>query len=128
MNNIDTFLSRFEKSRRFVRTEACRGFVMPHELQLPAAFEIALDHRWLIAPVNGRSNYALHSARTIVPTSEREQIEYLYAQNLGANWMIETGAGSGGMALEIDPTYIHNALVCLAHDDDSWHRSLRFAY
>jgi hypothetical protein len=42
--------------------------------------------------------------------------------------MLATGAKSGVMALEIDPRCIRNARVYLAHDDDSWHRSLRFAY
>lgn len=128
MNNVDMFLSQVENSRRLMQAEACRGFVMPHELQLPSALDIALEHRWLIAPVDGRSNYALHSGRTFVPSREREEIEYWYAHNLDANWIVQTGARSGVMALEIDPRYICNALVYLAAEDDSWQRTLRFPY
>ena len=125
--NVDLFLSQLEESRQREQAAAHAGFVMPPGLQLPAALEIAIEHRWLIAPVRGCSSYALSNARVGWPTSCRDQINFWYATHLDVNWMVQTGAKSGLMALEIDTRYVHLVLVHLAGSDNSWRRSLQYA-
>jgi hypothetical protein len=127
MKDVSTFLAEITESRRREQAEARSGFVMPSDLSLPPALEVALSHRFLLTPVLARSALALNSARAGVPSRERDQIEYwfsLYGDD--ANWIIETGE-AGVFSLEIDLRLARYSLAHFAGDDRSWQRSLHFA-
>lgn len=131
MNNIDRFLSGLADSRLRAQAASCAGFSMPEDLELPSDLELALGYRWPIFLARGCSSYALTLPPLSWPTNDRKVIEYLYAHNLDANWAVQTGrhSDSGGvMSLEVDPRYTRMALTHLAHGDDSWQRTLRFAH
>jgi hypothetical protein len=126
MKDVATFLTEVAESRLCAQIAARAGFVVPPDLCLPRALELPIKHRWLISPVLARSEYAVHSARIGVPTSEREQIEYWFVRyGAEANWLLETGAGV--IALEIELSLARHSLAYLAGDDWSWQRSLHFA-
>jgi hypothetical protein len=127
MKDVATFLAEVSESRRREQAVARAGFLAPPDLCLPRALEVALDHRWLISPVRGCSDYALHSARVGVPCRDREQVKYWFAHYPEANWMLATGEDSGVLALEVDPKLSRYALDYLAGEDRSWQRTLRFA-
>jgi len=127
MKDVATFLAEVSESRRRDQTAARAGFVASPDLCLPRALDVALDHRWLISPVRGCSEYALRSARVGVPCRDREQIEYWFAYYPDANWMLQTGEESGVLALEVDPKLSRYSLAYLAGEDRSWQRSLQFA-
>jgi len=127
MQDVQRFLAKVAASRRGTQAASHVGFTSPPGLRLPPALESAIDHKWLIAPVLGRTAYALESARVDLPSAEREQIEYWAATYPDTNWLLHTGAESAVVALEIELRLARHSLAYLAADDWSWQRTLHFA-
>ena len=125
--DASTFLAGLAESRRAAQLTERKGFVPASGLVLPVALEVAIRQRLMLTPVLARSHLATTSASIGVPSCEREQIEFWYAQHGDdANWLLETGE-SGIIALEIDPALARYSLAHLAGDNSSWQRTLHFA-
>jgi hypothetical protein len=102
MKTVDDFLAEVASSRLDTQIEERKAFRAPPGFELPCALEVALRHRWQIAPVLARSELAVNSASGGVPSSDCEQIEYWLARYPEANWSLVTGPASGVTALEIE--------------------------
>jgi hypothetical protein len=128
MKDVSTFLAEITHSRRTAQAAERSGFVSPPGLVLPEALEVALRYRFLLSPVLAHSRLASHSARVGVPSNDRAQLEYWYSQHgSDANWLMETGAPSRVVVLEVDPNFGRHALAHLVGDSLSWERTLHFA-
>ena len=128
MKDVSTFLAEVTESRRTAQAAERSGFVPPRGLVLPEALEVALRHRFLLSPVLACSRLASTSSRVGVPSNDRAQIEYWYSRHgSDANWLMETGASSGIVVLELDPNLSMHALAHLVDDNLSWQLPLQFA-
>jgi hypothetical protein len=104
MEDVATFVAEVAESWRREQITALAGFVTPPDLCLSRALEIALEHRWLIAPVRGCSAWVLNSSDVDLLSRERVQIEdWLVEYGRDTNWMLRTGKESGVVAIEVYP-------------------------
>jgi len=126
MKTVDDFLAEVASSRLETQIEERKAFRAPPGFELPSALQVALRHRWQIAPVLARSELAVNSASGGVPSSHREQIEYWLARYPEANWSLVTGPASGVTALEIETTLASSWLADFTEDEGDWTRTLRF--
>lgn len=126
--DVSTFLARIAADRQREQDAARTGIVLPLDLKLPESLEIALRHRFLIRSVLARSAHALNSAGIGVPSCDRRQLEFWYAQfGNDANWLLQLGDASGVVAVKIELQFARYSLESLAGDDNSWLRTLRFS-
>ncbi len=126
MKTVHDFLAEVASSRLETQIEERKAFRAPPGFELPSALEVALRHRWQIAPVLARSELAVNSASGGVPSSDREQIEYWLARYPEANWSLVTGPSSGVTALEIETKSASSRLADFTEDEGDWTRTLRF--
>lgn len=124
--DVATFLANLAESRRAAQFAERSGFVPASGLVMPVALEVALRHRFLLTPALPRSRLATTSPPACLPSCEREQLEYWFAQyGEAAQWHLHL-AESNVVTVEIDPTVARYSLEALNRDDDSWQRSLHF--
>ena len=128
MKTVHDFLAEVASSRLESQIEERKAFRAPPGFKLPSALEVALRHRWQIAPVLARSELAVNSASGGVPSSDREQIEYWLARYPEANWSLVTGPASGVTALEIETTSASSWLADFTEAESDWTRTLRFTF
>jgi hypothetical protein len=126
MKTVDDFLAEVASSRLETQIEERKAFRAPPGFELPSALQVALRHRWQIAPVLARSELAVNSASGGVPSSDREQIECWLARYPEANWSLVTGPASGVTALEIETRSVSSWLADFTEDEGDWPRTLRF--
>lgn len=128
MKDVSIFLAELAEFRRIAQSTERSGFIPPLDLILPEALEVALRYRFLLSPVLARSRLASYSSRVGIPSNDRAQIEYWYSQHgSDANWLMETGASSGIVVLEIELNLARHALAYLVSENLSWQRTLHFA-
>ncbi len=121
------FLAKLQKQRRRELASALAHFLPPPGLQLPEALEAAIRNQLMIQPILARSELASRSSIVGIPSADRLAIEFWYSQyGPDANWLMETGASSGVVALEVDPNLARYALTHLISDPLTCQRTLHF--
>ncbi len=123
MKDVKTFLAELDEKRRS-QTNGPAAYVPPPFLD--PALEIALRHRWLIAPINGHSKLSFYWNRVGSPSRNREEIELWFDSYINLNWALELEA-SGVVALEIELALSWQSLTFLTGDEWDWQRTLHFA-
>jgi hypothetical protein len=126
MKTVDDFLAEVAFSRLETQIEERKAFRAPPGFELPSALQVALRHRWQIAPVLARSELAANSASGGLPSSDGEQIEYWVTRYPEANWSLVTGPASGVTALEIETRFTSSWLADFTEDEVDWPGTLRF--
>ena len=125
MKDVQTFLAELAQKRDGAQVETRARYVPPPLLD--PALEVALNHRWRIWPINGHSRAFLFLESRRSPLSTRADVELLVDTYINLNWALETGEGSGVIALEIDDR-ARCTLAELTNADDEWDQgTLRFA-
>jgi hypothetical protein len=96
MKTVETFLAEVAALRLNIQIEERKAFRAPPSFEFPPALEVALQHRWLIAPVLARSELAVNSASGFVPSSDRQQIAFWLARypNLTGRLLLNPPPGS----------------------------------
>lgn len=124
MKDVKTWLAERAAERGRAQVEACAGSAA-RPFPDPA-LEVALNHRWRIAPIHGHSALSFYWDRVGSPSRTRADIELLVDTYINLNWALETGEESGVVALEIDD----RARYALAErtDGEEWDQgTLRFS-
>ena len=102
--DVATFLANLAESNRAAQLAERSGFVPASGLVLPVALEVALRHRFLLTPALARSRLATTSPPACLPSCEREQLEYWFAQyGEEAQWHLHLAESN--VVAEIDPTH-----------------------
>jgi hypothetical protein len=123
MKDVKTFLAELDEKRRS-QTNGPAAYVPPPFLD--PALEIALRHRWLIAPINGHSKLSFYLNRVGSPSRNRGEIELWFDSYINLNWALELKA-SGVIALQIEFGLAWQSLTVLTSDEWDWQRTLHFA-